>query len=92
MALFNIYLDLDKEYTCLIHDIYKLLCILIIFQILVHYSSMQKNIIQNALTGKILNNDFIGLLFFIILGFAAYHLVFDKIIHINHNREPYFKE
>jgi hypothetical protein len=83
MAIFNIYFDLDKEYTYLIHDIYKGLCILIVFQILVHYSSVQKNVFTTALTGKILNDDFIGLLFFIILGFSAYHLVFDKIIHIH---------
>ena len=38
MAIFNIYLDLDKEYIDLIKDIYKTLCILIVFQIMIHYS------------------------------------------------------
>lgn len=84
MAIFNIYLDLDKEYIDLIKDIYKTLCILIVFQIMMHYSSLNKNFLNQALTGKVLNDDFMELLFFIILGFAAYHLVFDKIIHIHH--------
>ena len=84
MAIFNIYLDLDKEYTYLIHDVYKALCVIVVFQILVHYSSAQKNFLTAALTGKILNDDFIGLLFFIILGFSAYHLVFDKVVHFHH--------
>ena len=30
------------------------------------------------------NDDFMELLFFVILGFAAYHLVFDKILQIHH--------
>jgi hypothetical protein len=47
-----------------------------------HYSSLNKNFLNQALTGKFLNDDFMELIFFIILGFAAYHLVFDKIIHI----------
>lgn len=84
MAIFNIYLDLDKEYIDLIKDIYKTLCILIVFQIMMHYSSLNKNFLNQALTGKVLNDDFMELLFFVILGFAAYHLVFDKIIHIHH--------
>jgi hypothetical protein len=84
MAIFNIYLDLDKEYVDLIRDIYKTLCILIVFQIMMHYSSLNKNFLNQALTGKVLNDDFMELLFFVILGFAAYHLVFDKILHIHH--------
>ena len=84
MAIFNIYLDLDKEYIYLIKDVYKTLCILIVFQIMMHYSSLNKNFLNQALTGKVLNDDFMELLFFIILGFAAYHLVFDKILHIHH--------
>jgi hypothetical protein len=83
MALFNIYLDLDEEYIYLIKDIYKALCILIVFQLMTHYSSLNKNFLNQALTGKFLNDDFMELIFFIILGFAAYHLVFDKIIHIS---------
>jgi len=83
MAIFNIYLDLDKEYIDLIKDVYKTLCILIVFQIMMHYSSLSKNFLNQALTGKVLNDDFMELLFFVILGFAAYHLVFDKILHIH---------
>ena len=43
MAIFNIYLDLDKDYINLIKDIYKILVILIIFQVLIFYSTLTNN-------------------------------------------------
>ena len=83
MAIFNFYLDLDKEYILLIRDIYKVVIILIIFQALLYYSESPKNIINSALTGFLLNDDFMTLLIFIIIGLSGYYLVFDKILNIN---------
>ena len=83
MAIFNIYLDLDKYYINLIKDIYKILVILIIFQVLIFYSGASKNIINSALTGSLLNDEFMSLLIFIIIGMSSYYLVFDKVISIN---------
>jgi hypothetical protein len=83
MAIFNINLDLDKDYILLIKDIYKILVILIIFQALLYYSESPKNIINNALTGFLLNDDFMTLLIFIIIGLSGYYLVFDKVLNIN---------
>jgi hypothetical protein len=72
MAIFNINLDLDKDYILLIKDIYKILVILIIFQALLYYSESPKNIINSALTGFLLNDDFMTLLIFIIIGLSGY--------------------
>jgi len=83
MAIFNINLDLDKDYILLIKDIYKILVILIIFQSLLYYSESPKNIINSALTGFLLNDDFMTLLIFIIIGLSGYYLVFDKVLNIN---------
>jgi hypothetical protein len=83
MAIFNIYLDLDKDYINLIKDIYKILVILIIFQVLIFYSGASKNIINSALTGSLLNDEFMSLLIFVIIGMSSYYLVFDKVISIN---------
>ena len=83
MAIFNIYLYLDKDYINLIKDIYKILVILIIFQVLIFYSGASKNIINSALTGSLLNDEFMSLLIFIIIGISSYYLVFDKVISIN---------
>jgi hypothetical protein len=83
MAIFNINLDLDKDYILLIKDIYKILVILIIFQALMYYSESPKNIINSALTGFLLNDDFMTLLIFIIIGLSGYYLVFDKVLNIN---------
>jgi hypothetical protein len=83
MAIFNINLDLDKDYISLIKDIYKILVILIIFQSLLYYSESPKNIINSGLTGFLLNDDFMTLLIFIIIGLSGYYLVFDKVLNIN---------
>ena len=83
MAIVNIYLDLDKNYINLINDIYKTLVILIIFQLLVSNSMNSKNIINSALSGNILNDDFMLLLIYLLIGITAYYLIFDKLIYIS---------
>ena len=83
MAIFNIYLDLDTNYKKLIKDIYKIIIILIVFQILIFYSDLSKNFISNALTGSLLNDEFMTFLILIIISYSSYYLVFDKILEIN---------
>jgi uncharacterized membrane protein YesL len=80
MAIYNIYLDLENDYINLIKDCYKIIVVLVVFQALVHYSGAQKNILNTALTGSLLNDEFITLLFFVLIGVSAYYLVFDKLI------------
>jgi hypothetical protein len=48
-----------------------------------YYSESPKNIINSALTGFLLNDDFMTLLIFIIIGLSGYYLVFDKVLNIN---------
>jgi hypothetical protein len=83
MAIFNLYLDFDKDYINLINDIYKIIVILVVFQILIHYSNVPKNILNSALTGSLLNDEFMTLLIFIIIGITSYYLIFDKLLSIN---------
>lgn len=83
MAIFNIYLDLDKDYINLIKDIYKVLVVFIVFQVLMHYSNVSKNILNSALTGALLNDEFMTLLIFVIIGIISYYLIFDKVLSIN---------
>jgi hypothetical protein len=80
MAILDIYLGIDNDYIKLINDIYKVVVILIIFQLLIYFSHPDKNMISNALTGYLLNDHFMELLIYIIIGICAYYLVFDKII------------
>jgi len=81
MAIFNIYLDFNKDYVNLIKDIYKVLTILIVFQFLIYSSVSQKNIINTALTGFIMNDEFMTLLIFVVISLCSYYLVFDKILN-----------
>jgi hypothetical protein len=81
MAILNLYLDLDQEYINLTKDLYKIITILIVFQIMVSLSS-QKNIINSALTGSLLNDDFMIILLFVIISISSYYLIFDRILNI----------
>jgi len=81
MAIFDIYLDIDKDYIKIINDIYKISVILIIFQLITSLSSSNKNIINNSLNGSIMNDDFMTLLIYIIISILGYYLVFEKIIN-----------
>lgn len=83
MAIYNLYLDLDDEYIKLIKDLYKTLVILIVFQGILHYGGVEKNIINNALTGNLLNDQFMMLLIVVIISFSAYYLVFDRVLEIH---------
>ena len=83
MSIYNLYLDLDKDYICLIKDMYKIVVILVVFQMLIYFSHAQKNIINSALTGKLLNDEFMSLLFFVIIGISSYYLIFQRILSIN---------
>jgi hypothetical protein len=83
MSIFNIYLDFDKDYINLLKDLYKIIVILIIFQSMIYYSGAQKNIINTALTGFLMNDEFMMLVIFVVISITAYYLVFDKIISIN---------
>ena len=83
MAIFNFYLTLDKEYIQLIKDVYKVLVILIVFQIILYFSNSEKNILNSALTGNILNDQFITILIYIIISISSYYLIFDRLISIS---------
>ena len=83
MAIINLYLDFDKDYINLINDIYKIIVVLIVFQVLIHYSNVPKTILNSALTGALLNDEFMTLLIFIIIGISSYYLIFDKVLSIN---------
>ena len=81
MAILNINLDLENDYIFLIKDIYKIVIVLLIFQILVSFSEMPKNIINSSLSGSLLNDDFITLLLYLIIGICGYYLVAEKILN-----------
>jgi len=82
MAIYNLYLDLENDYINLIKDIYKTLIILIVFQGILYYGNVQKNIVSSALTGHLLNDEFMMLLMVVIISFSAYYLVFERILEI----------
>lgn len=83
MAIINLHLDLDDNYKNLIRDIYKLFTILIVIQIIFNLLDAKKDFLFNALSGDILNDEIVILLFVIILSISSYYLIFNKILEIN---------
>jgi hypothetical protein len=76
MAIYNIKLDLDEEYILLINDIFKYSVILLFIHLLLSFDN-KKNI---KIFGEFLNDDFLDVFAYIMLGFLFYYLVVKKII------------
>jgi len=83
MAIINLHLDIEENYIDFIKDIYKLFTILIVIQIIFNFLDVKKDFLINALSGDILNDELVVLLFTIILGISSYYLIFNKILKIN---------
>ena len=83
MAIINLHLDLDDNYKNLLVDTYKIFTTLIIIQIILTSANVKKDFLLSAFSGEILNDDFVGLLFTIILGISSYYLIFNKILEID---------
>ena len=83
MAIFNLHLDVDKNYTQFANDIYKTLTILIVIQLLFSLLYTNKEFLTQAISGNILNEEFMTLLLIILLGISSYYLIFNKILEIN---------
>lgn len=83
MAIINLHLDLEENYKDFLKDIYKLFTILIVIQIIFNSLDVKKDFFINAISGDILNDDLVVLLFVIILGISSYYLIFNKILKIN---------
>lgn len=83
MAIINLHLDIDENYKNFLKDIYKIFTILIVIQIIFVFSNVKKDFIINSISGDILNDDFVAMLFIVILGISSYYLIFNKILEIN---------
>ena len=83
MAIINLHLDLEENYINFLKDVYKLFTILIVIQIIFNLLDVKKDFLYNSMSGNILNDDVVILLFVIILGISSYYLIFNKILEIN---------
>lgn len=81
MAIINLHLNLDKDYTNMLNDIIKLITILIVFQFMITWSNHNSNLLT-AITNNFLNDIYLSMMIYIILGLLAYYLVIKQIIMI----------
>ena len=82
MALINIYLDLDSNYKEFLNDSYKIIVIMLVIQLMVHYSNDNKNLLTNALTGDLWNDNLFLIILYVLIGVCSYYFVFEKIFKI----------
>lgn len=82
MAIINLHLDVEENYKNFLKDTYKLFVILLVIQVIFSQMNPSKDFLMNALTGDILNDDIIALLFIIIIGISSYYLIFNKLLEI----------
>lgn len=75
-ALFNIDLNLSKEYEVWIADTTKIAIIFMFVHFLQTIQDPQK---------IFLNDDFVQALLFTVLGYSFYHLVWCKLVHFVHD-------
>jgi hypothetical protein len=84
MALIHLYLNIDGEYILFLRDLYKIITILIVLQLILYFAEIDIKMIHNAFTGKVLlNNDFFVLLFIVLISMSSYYLVFAKLLAID---------
>lgn len=77
MALFNFDLNILDNYKLLIKDILKYLTIFVVFHYLVTSTK-----IKNPFKNGFLNDSFISLLIYLVLGILFYYLIIEELIDI----------
>lgn len=82
MALINLYLDVDSNYKEFLNDSYKIIVILLVIQMMVYFSNDNKNLVTNALTGDLWNDNLFLLIIYILVGVSSYYFVFEKVFKI----------
>ncbi len=80
MAIYNIFLDVDKEYKETIKSIYKFLVIVIVFHILMYYTYNGSKPLLFGLTRDLMNDDVMNLIFIGMISIIFYYLVAEKIL------------
>ena len=77
MTLFYLNLNILDNYKLLIKDILKYVTILVVF----HYLIISTKI-KNPFKNGFLNNNFITLLLYLVLGILFYYLIIEELIDI----------
>ena len=83
MAIVNLHLDLEENYKNFFFFFYKIFVVLIVIQIILTNMNLNKDFLQKALFGEILNDEILILLLVIIISISAYYLIFNKLLEIN---------
>jgi len=81
MTIINLNLNLDKDYTKIINNIIKIITILIVFQYMIIWSHPNINIV-NSIANNFMNDIYLSMIIYVILGLLTYYLVIKQIIYI----------
>ena len=80
MAILDVYLDIPDNYVKSIQDIYKMIVVLGVVQLLIYYSKPSKDFFLQAFTQIPMNDHFMTLIIYFMIGIISYYLVAEKIL------------
>ena len=82
MAIFTIDLNLNQEQTHMVQDLFKYGILILIFHSLVYVANFKKGNNIFGITGKFLNEDFLGFLLLVLVTITSYYLIILELIEL----------
>jgi hypothetical protein len=81
MAVLN--LNISQQYKPMAEDILKGMSIIVVVHLLYYYcSGDKKGTIAFGLMDNLFNNKAVEFMLYVIIGYLAYYMVVDEIVHI----------
>jgi hypothetical protein len=82
MAVVNLNLDLDEKYKNYLKEMYKIVIILLVTQILFYFMNPDKNFLEKVISGGFINDELLILIIVILIALSTYHFIFEPLFII----------
>ena len=83
MAVINLNLDMNEEYKKYIKEMYKIIVVLVVTQIIFYCMKTDKNFLDQVISGGLINDELLILIIVILIALSTYHFIFEPLLIIN---------
>lgn len=83
MAIINLNLDMNEEYKKYIKEMYKIIVVLVVTQIIFYCMKPDKNFLDQVISGGLINDELLILIIVILIALSTYHFIFEPLLIIN---------
>jgi hypothetical protein len=83
MAVINLNLDMNEEYKKYIKEMYKIIVVLVVTQIIFYCMKPDKNFLDQVISGGLINDELLILIIVILIALSTYHFIFEPLLIIN---------